>query len=227
MQPLATPGLFAHIAVRDTGSGVPPAIRDKIFDPFFTTKEHGKGTGLGLSTCIGIVRSHGGFMHLDSELGKGSTFSVFLPAAVGGQEEAKVAAPSASEASHGHGELILVVDDEERILEATNNLLVAHGFRTMTALDGTAALAIYSTRMSEIALVLTDLAMPHMDGIALAHVLRRMNPAVKMIAASGLPTEANRRKVAEAGVLTLIAKPYSAGDLLQAIARALAGPARG
>lgn len=222
MVPDAKPGPHVIIAVSDTGTGIPREIIDKIFDPFFTTKDPGKGTGLGLSTLIGIVRSHGGFVTVDSELGRGTTFRVFLPSTVS-QATADPAAEPVS-LPPGHGELILVVDDEEVISEVTRAMLEQYGYRALTAPDGTAALTVFVQHSKEIKAVLTDIDMPFMDGTALAHALRKMSPQTPVIAASGSQAESSREAdLKELGVRTFLRKPYTTGKLLTVLRAVLDG----
>ena len=137
-------GPYIVITVSDTGTGIPPEIMDRIFEPFFTTKEHGKGTGLGLSTSLGIVKSHGGFINVYSEVGKGTAFKVYLPAIT--TTETLKAEEQQLELPAGHGESILVVDDEDQIREITKSILETHGYKVITANDGKEAIALYSTK---------------------------------------------------------------------------------
>ena len=173
----AKAGRFVVINVSDTGPGMSPEIQSRIFEPFFTTKEMTKGTGLGLSTALTIVKSHGGFINVYSELHKGSQFTLYLPAldapGLADHEKAQTDLPI------GNGELILVVDDEESIREITRGTLETFGYNVLTASDGTEALAIYADKKNEIAVVLTDMVMPFMDGPATIRALQRMNPAVE------------------------------------------------
>src|SRR6185503_11312484 len=180
----AKSGRFVMISVTDTGPGMSPEIQGRIFEPFFTTKEMTKGTGLGLSTALTIVKSHGGFINVYSELHKGSQFTIYLPALdkPGRDDSGLVQA----DLPLGHGELILVVDDEESIREITRGTLETFGYTVLTASDGTEALALYADKKNEIAVVLTDMVMPFMDGPATIRALLRMNPKVRIIAASGL-----------------------------------------
>jgi PAS domain S-box-containing protein len=205
------PGRYVLLEVADTGSGIPPEVKERIFEPFFTTKDPGKGTGLGLSTVATIVRSHGGFVSVQSDPGRGSTFQVYLPA----QTEAAVLPTSETTEPHlprGHGELILLVDDERSVLEITKDTLEEFGYRVMTAEDGAQAVGLYALHRAEIALVLTDMTMPLMDGPALIAALRRMDPHLLIVAESGLSANADR--AATAGVSHFLAKPYSAEALL-------------
>ncbi len=207
------------ITVRDTGMGIPQEIRDKIFDPFFTTKEVGKGTGLGLSTTMAIVKSHGGFISVYSETGKGSVFKVYLPA----QTTASAAAMRVDDAQlpRGNGETILVVDDEASVRIITKQTLHAFGYNVLTAADGAEAVAVYAQNAKEIAVVLTDMMMPVMDGPAMIHALRRIDPGVKVVAASGLSPESHMAKAPSDTVKAFLPKPYTARTLLKTLSDVL------
>jgi PAS domain S-box-containing protein len=211
----AKPGRFVVITVSDTGPGMSAEIQSRIFEPFFTTKEMSKGTGLGLSTALTIVKSHGGFINVYSEQHKGSQFSLYLPAlASRGSADANMLQ---TDLPVGHGELVLVVDDEESIREITRGTLETFGYQVLTASDGTEALAIYADRKNDVAVVLTDMVMPFMDGPATIRALKKMNPAVKIIAASGL-TAGNRVGEGQLeGVAIFLSKPYTAEKLLKAL----------
>jgi signal transduction histidine kinase/CheY-like chemotaxis protein len=210
----AKPGRYVNITVTDSGTGMPPAIVDKIFEPFFTTKELNKGTGLGLSTVMAIVKSHEGVINVYSEPGKGTAFNVYLPAMELSTEARKEQSDQAS-LPRGNGEMILVVDDEASILTITGQTLQAFGYQVLTATDGAHAVAVYAKHEKEISVVLTDMMMPVMDGLAMIHALMRMNPAVKVIAASGLNANGNVAKVSGAGVKHFLTKPYTAATLLK------------
>jgi PAS domain S-box-containing protein len=212
----AKPGKYVIINVTDSGEGIPAEILDKIFDPFFTTKEVGKGTGLGLSTVMAIVKSHGGFVNVYSEVGKGSSFKVYLPAL---EKSAQTQRDTVSLATlpRGNGERILIVDDEISILTITSQTLEAFGYKTMTANDGAEAIAIYAQHRNKIAVVLTDMAMPVMDGPATIRALLKVNPAAKIIAATGLKTEGSEAKALNAGVKHFLSKPYTASTLLKTL----------
>jgi PAS domain S-box-containing protein len=219
MNPEARPGPYVVIRVTDSGTGIPPEIKDKIFDPFFTTKDIGKGTGLGLSTVLAIVKGHQGFIHLSSQIGKGSTFEIYLPAESPKAEEITTA--EGSIAPFGGGELILVVDDEEIILDISRKTLEKRGYRVLTAHEGATAVALYAQHRQDVAVVLTDMMMPVMDGIATLHALRRINPDVKVIAASGLSSNMNPAKMTDAGVRYFLHKPYRAETLLKTLREAI------
>ncbi len=217
----AKPGRFVLITVADTGPGMTPEVQSRIFEPFFTTKEMTKGTGLGLSTALTIVKSHGGFINVYSELHKGSQFAVYLPALeMPGSVDA---AAAQTDLPLGHGELILVVDDEESIREITRGTLETFGYTVLTASDGTEALALYADKKNEIAVVLTDMVMPFMDGPATIRALQRMNPKVRIIAASGLGTGLHAGEGTLEGVSVFLNKPYTAEKLLKTLAEVLRG----
>ena len=207
------PGGYVVLEVTDNGSGMPKAIVDRIFEPFFTTKELGKGTGLGLSTLLGIVRSHGGFVNVYSEVGRGSTFKVYLPVPQD-QQTAVLPAPGTETLPRGQGELILLVDDEISILSITRQTLETFGYRVITAEDGAQAIGLYAQSRAEIAVVITDIMMPVMDGPALIAAIRRVNPAARIIAASGLNANGNVARATHAGVKHFLAKPYTADAML-------------
>ncbi|HEY9665752.1 MAG TPA: PAS domain S-box protein [Coleofasciculaceae cyanobacterium] len=208
-------GPYVVITVSDTGTGIPREIIDRIFEPFFTTKELGKGTGLGLSTVMGIIKSHGGFVNVHSEIGKGTQFNIYLPV------PASITATEVHDESYnlpkGHGELILVVDDEDAIREITQTSLEAYGYRVITASDGIEAIALYAQYKDEISLVLVDMMMPSMDGLTTIRTLQKINPEVKIIAVSGL---VSNNKITEllgkgSNVKTFLPKPYTSNELLK------------
>ncbi len=214
MHPEAQPGQYLCMTVSDTGTGIAPDVQGRIFEPFFTSKGIGKGTGLGLSTVAGIVRSHKGFINLYSELGKGSQFKVFLPAIVSHVEQ-----PERKERKlpRGNSELILLVDDEASIREVAKTTLEAYGYRVITAADGTEALSVYAKQGDEIDLVLTDMMMPYLDGLGTIKALERMNPRVRVIAASGLHSQQRLSKSDSPTIQGFIPKPFTAERLLVAL----------
>ena len=216
----AHPGAYVKVHVEDDGVGIPPAMRDRIFEPFFTTKAIGEGTGLGLSTTMAIVRSHGGFIQLGSEVGVGTTFDVYLPANTAEAAVEMVAAQQTGP-TRGNGELVLVVDDEEGILRVAQRLLERSGYRTLLAANGAVGLAMYTEHQQEIAVVLTDMAMPVMDGPALILALKSLNPHVRIIGSSGLTSTVGIARAASAGAEHFLPKPYSGSALLQVLQTAL------
>ncbi len=209
LNPESKPGPYVFLQVEDTGTGIPAEILEKIFDPFFTTKEVGKGTGLGLSTSLAIVKSHGGFMRVHSESGKGTRFEIRLPASA---ESPTDATPDPAPVwPRGNDELILVVDDEASVRKMMRQTLEAFGYRVLLAREGTEAVALYATHQAEIAAVLTDMTMPVMDGLATIQILRKINPAVRIIAASGLAEDS---RLVSLGVKHFLPKPYPTETLL-------------
>ncbi len=211
-----SPGRFVVLGVTDTGVGMTKDVLDRIFDPFFTTKEVGQGSGLGLPTVLGIVRSHGGFVNVYSEPGRGSTFKVYLPA-LDAAESSDAPAPGADRLPRGKGELVLVVDDEASILDITRQTLEAFGYAVVTAEDGAQAIGQYAQARDRIRLVLTDMSMPVMDGATFILALRRIDPHVPVIAASGLNSNGYVAKAAHLGIKHFLPKPYTADTLLTKI----------
>ncbi|KCZ71993.1 PAS domain S-box [Candidatus Methanoperedens nitroreducens] len=212
-------GNYIVITVSDNGDGISPGVMDRIFEPFFTTKEPGKGTGLGLSTVHAIVKGHGGFVNVYSEVGKGTTFKVYLPA-ITITEELKVQVQR-YESSIGQGELVFVVDDEVRICESTRRVLETHGYKAITANDGAEAVALYVQYREVIEIVLVDMMMPVMDGHACIRALRKINPDVRIIAVSGLTGNGGIIKAAGTTVHAFLSKPYTAEKLLKTIREVL------
>jgi len=219
MNPGACPGRYVALSVTDSGTGIPPENLDKIFDPFFTTKGVGEGTGLGLSTVMGIVKSHGGFIQVHSRLGQGTQFKIYLPACETSKDGEKKLKPGPL--PQGRGELILLVDDEESIRQVARQALERHGYRMIEASDGTQGLAQYTQHQSEVRLVITDLAMPFMDGPALIRALRRLNPQAKIIAMSGHQSKLHVGRLPPKSALALLTKPFDAAELLQTLKQAL------
>lgn len=215
----AKPGPYVVIDVEDTGTGMAPEVIERIFEPFYTTKDLGKGTGLGLSTTLAILKSHGGFVRVYSEMERGTKFRVYLPARPNASPENY--SPVDTAPPRGNNELILVVDDESAIREITRQTLEAAGYRVILASDGADAVAVYAMQRNEIALVLTDMMMPSMDGVAEIQAITRINPDAIIIAASGLGNSAMLSKAANAGVKHFIPKPYTANTLLRTMCEAL------
>jgi PAS domain S-box-containing protein len=222
MTPGARAGPHVRFEVTDTGAGIPPENIDKIFDPFFTTKELGHGTGLGLSSVIGIVKSHEGFISVYSEIGRGATFKIYIPAKMDTPET--VAQTTDLPVPLAKGELLLIVDDEKPILQVARALLEGHGYSVLTAEDATEALAIFAMRKDEIKLVLTDVAMPLIDGITLIRTLQKMKPDVRVIASTGRGGQEQRtHELENLNVRACLTKPYNKEKLLKTLQQALNG----
>ncbi len=209
------PGRYLVIEVQDTGAGIPPEILEKIFDPFFTTKEVGRGTGLGLSTVQTIVKSHGGFLRVGSQPGKGTKFEIYLPA----QGSAAVDAPRSLPLGiqRGHGELILVVDDEASMRKIASQMLEAFGYRVIVASDGAKGIAAFLEHQDEIAVLLIDMMMPVLDGPAAIGTIRKLSPTLPIIGSSGLPSEEAIARAFDLGMNRFLPKPYTAESLLQVL----------
>ena len=213
----ARPGRYVAISVTDTGTGIAPGILDRIYEPFFTSKPTGKGTGLGLSTSTAIVRSHGGFMRVETQLGKGSTFTVYLPAQ---QVAARPEAPrqAAAPIRRGAGEIVLVVDDEQPLLRMTSLVLESFGYRVLLAESGAEALNKFQAHRADIKLVITDMTMPVMDGATVIKKIREIDPDARIIAASGLGAHEAARVP---GVMRFLPKPLTADTLMKAVSDAV------
>ena len=206
-------GPYVAITVSDNGTGISKEIIDRIFEPFFTTKELGQGTGLGLSTVMGIVKSHGGFVNVVSEMRKGTEFQVCLP--VKQTVETDEILAGHNELLVGHGELVLVVDDDHSIAEITKNLLERNAYKVVVARDGMEAVALYTQHMHEISAVLVDMMMPSMDGPTTIRVLKRINPKVKIIGVSGLVSNHEMIKIVGDSITTFLSKPFTSDELLK------------
>lgn len=216
---LSKVGPHVHFTVKDSGVGMTPEVVERIFTPFFSTKEIGKGTGLGLSTALGIVRRHGGFMTVDSLPGEGSVFHVYLPAAC-------VVAPAAAAAPlalarRGNNELILVVDDESFIADETRRVLDSNGYRTIVATRGDAGLAMFRSHPDEVSLVITDIMMPVMNGLAMVRQIHAIRPDARVVVTTGEGSGAQLEDCLKLGVCEVISKPYKPNDLLEVVKRAL------
>jgi CheY-like chemotaxis protein len=210
------------LCVEDTGSGIAPSLLDKIFDPFFTTKEAGKGTGLGLSTTQTIVQSHGGRIEVSSEPGHGSRFEIFLPAA--SRTAATAAAGDAATPPLGHGQTILVVDDEPSVRLVLRATLERAGYQVLPAANGREAIDVYKAQpQGSVAAVLIDMMMPVMGGLPAIQELVKINPNVRIIAASGIPDNEASAKAVGTQVRQFLAKPFSTDTLLRTLGQVLAG----
>jgi PAS domain S-box-containing protein len=218
MMPGAKAGSYAILRVSDTGVGMPRALLEKIFEPFFTTKDLGKGTGLGLSTSLGIVKSHEGFISVSSEQGSGTSFKVFLPAV---QDDVAPPQEEIPRIIKGNGELVLLVDDEMNIRRVTKMTLEKHNYRVLEANDGPEALAIFAQEMDSVSVVLTDMRMPYIDGIALIRALKKMEPSMTFIASTGQDDEPRSAELQELGVVNFLTKPYDTRKLLTVLEAAV------
>ncbi len=223
-------GSFVMVKVSDTGAGMPQELAARVFEPFFTTKEPGGGTGLGLPTVLNIVRGHRGAINVHSEPGKRAEFKVYLPAQPGAV--LTEASPELSRSVEGHGEQVLVVDDEPSVVQLVCRTLKEHGYRPLSAFDGTEALTIFLQHHDSIKAVFTDLMMPFLSGFALIRALRRIDASVPIIAVTGSPLSElktdRQTELAELGVGQLLLKPFETEELLRMLRDAMdAAPGSG
>ncbi|MBD1843863.1 response regulator [Cyanobacteria bacterium FACHB-63] len=203
-------GTYVLVTVTDTGSGITSENLQRIFDPFFTTKDIGKGTGLGLSALLGIVRSHGGFVDVHSQINQGSQFKIYLPAT----STIAPPAPLNFKSLSGEQTLILIVDDEAAVCETTKAILLDYDYQVLTAASGLAAIDLLTQYKTQIETVLLDLMMPSLDGFATLPLLRHWNPQLYAIAMSGV---ASTEVVAQAeahGFQGFLQKPFTTQDLV-------------
>ena len=222
IHPEARPGAYVLLGAKDTGGGIPASILEKIFDPFFTTKERGKGTGLGLSTVHGIVKDHGGFVSVKSEVGAGTTFHIYLPASSGPERVSEKEKPPSL--SVGGGELILVAEDEASVREITQMTLEIYGYQVISAPNGKEVVALYAQHRDRIQAVLIDMVMPIMNGPETIRALQALNPEVRVIVTSG--TDSEQVTGAEDGpkARAFLPKPFTAEGLLKTLAEVLRTP---
>jgi len=213
----AEPGNYVRIAVRDTGTGMDQKTRQRIFDPFFTTKEMGRGTGLGLASVYGVIKNHGGFIDVYSEIGEGTTFNIYLPVLDQKIPEEK---RLSSEILSGK-EIVLLVDDEEIIAEIMEKALTLAGYRVLLARGGEEAIEVYKKNQNDIDLVVLDMIMPGMNGGKVFNRLREINPGVKVILSSGYSIDGEASQIMARGCNGFIQKPFGIKELSQKIREVL------
>ena len=217
----SAPGKYLVIAVADTGTGIPPEVLPRIFEPFFTTKPRGVGTGLGLSTVHGIVRSHGGFIKVESEAGVGTLFKVYLPLVPQTAAANKLA--SATPFASGEGRLVLVADDEPSIRDSARLVLEASGYKVITAENGLQAVTLFRAHQHEVKHVVLDRMMPVMTGESAALIIHQLEPSLPIILTTGLLNAGVKSTVPEelkaAGITNVLGKPFTADQLLRRLAR--------
>jgi PAS domain S-box-containing protein len=213
------PGLYMKLTVRDTGTGIPAQIKDRIFDPFFTTKAVGEGTGLGLSVVMGIVKQSGGYINVESEPGKGSTFSVYFPKVAGelvadikGKEEA----PTGTER-------ILLVDDEEALLEMGKQILTRLGYKVTSQMSSEVALALVEESPSHFDLVITDQTMPDMTGVELAEKILAIRPDIPVILCTGFSHLVDADSARATGIKGFAMKPLTKREIAKTVREVLDG----
>ena len=215
----ATPGPHLLLEVADTGTGIAPELLPRIFDPFFTSKDIGRGSGLGLSTVMGIVRGHAGFVDVASTMGKGTNVQVFLPASETPSANLDFEVSPNTATPQGSGQTILLVDDEVPLRQLMAQLLEKHGYNILTAGDGIEAVALYAREHRNIALVITDMAMPRMGGEGAIRAVRRIKADMPIIAVSGNRDASTVSRIAPN--LHFLSKPFSPEALLRMVGKAL------
>jgi len=208
------PQRYSHIRIADTGAGMPQDILDRVFEPFFTTKEKGKGTGLGLPITLGIIRNHGGVIHITSAPGGGSSVDVFLPVAPAGTISTK---SETAETPRTNNETILLVDDDPDYLEVVSETLQIEGFHLLSADSGKKAIETYEKHGREIDLVLLDVRMPDTDGAEVFSALRLIDPAVKVIFCTGHSFDSHIARIGESDSAHFLQKPFGIDDLRRKI----------
>jgi two-component system cell cycle sensor histidine kinase/response regulator CckA len=217
---------YVLVEVSDTGTGIPPEVVDKIFEPFFTTKEVGKGTGLGLSTVFGIVKQSGGFIYVDSAVGQGTTFRIFLPRHVPAAEpapEEKPEAPAKQPTADLTGQgTILLVEDEDPVRAVNSRALSARGYTVLEAASGVEALQAIEESATPVDLVVSDVVMPEMDGPTLLRELRKRYPDLKVIFVSGYAEDAFKKNLPEGEAFNFLPKPFSLKQLVETVKQTLA-----
>jgi len=211
----AWPAPYASLTVSDTGCGIPQDVVDRIFDPFFTTKEVGRGTGLGLAVVHGIVEQHGGWIEVESQAGRGTTFRILLPLS-------ESASQAETERGHlapvpGGGETVLVAEDDENLRRLVERFLTGAGYRVLLAADGLEAVGRFEEHRERIALLLLDVVMPRVSGIEAARRIRALAPDVPMLFASGYSDETLLERGWAGRPAELIRKPFDPDDLLRRV----------
>jgi CheY-like chemotaxis protein len=202
-------GRYVKIVVTDTGMGMEEKTRERIFDPFFTTKEMGRGTGLGLATVYGIIKGHRGMINVDSESGHGTAFTIYLPASDKGVVKEKSATGTIARGT----ETIRLVDDEKTVLEVSREMLESVGYRIYVAGSGQEAIAVYTEKRNEIALVILDMIMPGISGEATFDRLREINPEVKVLLSSGYSIDSQAQQILDRGCNGFSQKPFTLSDI--------------
>ena len=211
------PGRYVKISVTDTGVGIDKSTQERIFEPFFTTKEMGRGTGLGLASVYGIIKSHGGYINVYSELDQGTTFTIYLPASgkeADGETEVLV------DIVKGSG-TILLIDDEKMILDVGRELLVELGYTVLPAMSGQEAMDVYEKEQDKIDMIIMDMIMPGMSGSETFDRLKKINPDVKILLSSGYSVDGQATQILRRGCDGFIQKPFNMNQLAEKIQKIL------
>ncbi len=203
------PGRYVLLAITDTGTGMDKETMERIFDPFFTTKPMGRGTGLGLASVYGIIKGHGGYIDVDSEKGRGTTFRIYLPAA---EDQVEKTAETAERIIKGSG-TILLVDDEEMVLNVGVEILKGLGYTVLEAKSGKEAIEIYEEHRDKIDMVILDVVMPEMGGGEAYERMKEINPNAKVLLSSGYSIEGRATDILKRGCDGFIQKPFGMKEL--------------
>ncbi|MCC6234527.1 MAG: response regulator [Verrucomicrobiales bacterium] len=218
-------GAYVRLRVQDSGLGMTPAVRDRIFEPFYTTKPPGEGTGLGLAVVHGIVRAHRGVIDVSSTPGEGSTFDVYFPIAAPAPPE-PAPSPGCEQVPRGNGQHILLVDDEPGLMRTGKRTLELCGYSVTAFTNPAEALEALRDGSRRFDLLITDLAMPGMDGTRLSSEATRLRPGLPVLLATGLTSETTSESAARSGVRAILAKPVDFKTLSEAVHRTLQAPTR-
>jgi CheY-like chemotaxis protein len=210
------PGRYVKISITDTGTGMDEATKQRIFDPFFTTKEMGRGTGLGLASAYGIIKNHGGFINVYSEIGKGTTFTIYFPES--GKKEINDSKEAVEKIVRGSG-TILFVDDEEMIISLSKEILKKLGYNVLLASGGKEALELYRENMGKIDLVILDMIMPDLSGKIVFEKMKEMDPNVRVLLSSGYSINGQAAEIIKQGCCGFIQKPFNVIQLSKTIDR--------
>ena len=211
---------YLQLVVQDTGQGIPPTIMDRIFDPFFTTKEHTEGTGMGLSVAHGIIKSHGGLIDVESQVGRGTTFHIYLPKIM---PRAKAHHHSALPLPSG-SERVLLVDDETMLVDMGRQVLTRLGYQVTACTSSVEALQHFQNDPAAFDLVITDMTMPHLTGKELATALLKIKPALPIILCTGFSETITEETAKHIGIKAFILKPIVMSDLAETMRKVLDSP---
>jgi hypothetical protein len=207
-------GGYIVLSLKDTGVGMPQEVQERIFEPFFTTKREKKGTGLGLSMVYGIVRSHSGFLDVESQVDKGTNFRIYLPIS---QKRLQPIKQQTFPSQRSGQETILVAEDEMVLRDLITEMLRGDGYKVVTARNGKEAVDIYKVRGRDIDLVILDMIMPEIGGQEAFRQLKNINPAIKVLLSSGYSQDGDAQEIIEEGVIGFIQKPYAVDQLLNKV----------
>jgi CheY-like chemotaxis protein len=219
-KPDAEPGDYVLLSVSDTGTGIDPEVQDRIFEPFFTTKETGKGTGLGLSVVYGIVSQHGGWVEVRSELGKGTTFDVYLPTASAEAREAEKQ-PRSHARRRGHNERVLIVEDEDSVRSFAVRALQQGGYHVLEASSAEEAVELFRKEGSEIDLLFTDVVLSSRSGLELVDEIHDLRSDVPALLSSGYADQKSHWDTIQERGLPFLKKPYAVSDLLDRVRKTI------